>query len=261
MVAPSAAPGIRTRPQRGGKRGDMSQKRVLEAAVFGALLCLGLVLLGVILSRGFVALRALDRTVTVKGLSEREVAADVAIWPIRFELAEDDLGRLAAGLERANAQVLAFLQAGGFTPQEITAGVPAIVDRQAQRYGGGGEEGLRYLGNGTLTVYSTNIEGVRAAMGRLVELGRQGVAIGGQDYELRPEFLFTRLNDIKPDMIEDATRNAREAAEKFARDSDSHLGKIKRAYQGQFTIEDRDSNTPHIKKVRVVATVEYFLSD
>lgn len=239
----------------------MANRRVLEAAVFGALICLGLVLLGSFLARGIVTFRALDRTVTVKGLAEKEVPADIAIWPIRFDVAGDDLTRLTAELERNSAQVLAFLQANGFTEQEITVGVPAIIDRQAQRYGGGAEEGLRYLGNGTLTVYSTNIEGVRTAMGRLVELGKQGVAVGAQDFDVRPQFLFTHLNDIKPAMIEDATRNAREVAEKFARDSDSNLGKIKRAYQGQFTIEDRDSNTPHIKNVRVVATLEYFLTD
>ena len=98
-------------------------------------------------------------------------------------------------------------------------------------------------------------------MTRLVELGKQGLAIAGADYEARTQFLFTRLNDIKPDMIEAATRNAREVATRFAQDSDSRLGKIRRASQGQFSIDDRDSNTPHIKKVRVVSTVEYYLSD
>ena len=98
-------------------------------------------------------------------------------------------------------------------------------------------------------------------MTQLVELGKQGVAIAGADYEARTQFLFTRLNDIKPDMIEAATRNAREVATRFAQHSDSRLGKIRRASQGQFSIDDRDSNTPHIKKVRVVSTVEYYLSD
>jgi hypothetical protein len=112
-----------------------------------------------------------------------------------------------------------------------------------------------------VTVYSNDIEAVRRAMTKVAELGREGVAVGGQDYESRTQFLFTGLNELKPGMIEEATRNAREVAEKFARDSDSRLGKIKTATQGQFSINDRDSNTPHIKKVRVVSTLTYYLDD
>lgn len=98
-------------------------------------------------------------------------------------------------------------------------------------------------------------------MQKLVELGKLGIAITGETYESKTQFLFTKLTEIKPGMIEEATKNAREAAEKFAQDSKSRLGKIKKASQGQFSIEDRDSNTPHIKKVRVVSTVEYYLTD
>jgi hypothetical protein len=94
-----------------------------------------------------------------------------------------------------------------------------------------------------------------------VELGKQGIAISGEDYQSRTEFLFTELNSIKPAMIEEATENARQVAEKFAQDSSSRLGKIRRAQQGQFSISDRDNNTPYIKKVRVVSTLEYYLSD
>jgi hypothetical protein len=98
-------------------------------------------------------------------------------------------------------------------------------------------------------------------MKKLFELGKQGIAISGQDYQTKTQFLFTNLNEIKPEMIEEATKNARKVAEKFAKDSDSKLGKIKKARQGQFSINERDSNTPHIKKVRVVSTLEYYLSD
>ena len=94
---------------------------------------------------------------------------------------------------------------------------------------------------------------------KLADLGKQGIAISGEGYNT--QFVYSQLNQIKPAMIEEATRNAREAANKFAKDSDSTLGKIKRASQGQFSIEDRDSSTPHIKKVRVVSTVQYYLSD
>jgi hypothetical protein len=94
-----------------------------------------------------------------------------------------------------------------------------------------------------------------------VELGKQGIAISGGDYQSKPVFIFKKLNELKPVMIEEATKNARAVAEKFARDSNSKLGKIKSASQGEFSIEDRDSNTPYIKQVRVVSTVEYYLSD
>ncbi len=231
-----------------------------SAFVLGALLCVGLALLGYFVSGGIVRIRALDRTVEVKGLSEREVPADIAIWPIRFNEADNDLNLLFLTLERKNAAIEAFLKKRGFKEDEISVSAPAIQDRQAQGYSDT-QIKFRYSGASTLTVYTPNVDSVRNAMKDLVELGKQGIAIAGQDYEAKTEYLFTRLNDIKPDMVEEATKNARLVAEKFARDSQSGLGKIKRAVQGQFSINDRDSNTPHIKKVRVVSTLEYYLAD
>jgi len=231
-----------------------------SAFVLGVLLCVGLALLGYFVSGGIVRIRALDRTVEVKGLSEREVPADIAIWPIRFNEADNDLNLLFLTLERKNAAIEAFLKKRGFKEDEISVSAPAIQDRQAQGYSDT-QIKFRYSGASTLTVYTRNVDSVRNAMKDLVELGKQGIAIAGQDYEAKTEYLFTRLNDIKPDMVEEATKNARLVAEKFARDSQSGLGKIKRAVQGQFSINDRDSNTPHIKKVRVVSTLEYYLAD
>lgn len=238
----------------------MKNGRRGEALILGLLLCLGLGLLGWFARDGLLTSRALERTVTVKGLSEREVPADIAIWPVRFNEAGDDLNRLYGQIQAKNVLVVEFLKGAGFTDAEISVSVPAVTDRQAQNYGGG-QPALRYSGASTITVYSGDIAAVRGAMTRLVELGKQGIAIAGQDYEARTEFLFTGLNGIKPAMIEEATRNAREVAEKFAADSGSRLGKIRRAQQGQFTIEDRDSSTPTIKKVRVVSTLEYILVD
>ncbi len=231
-----------------------------SAFILGAFLCVGLALLGYFVSGGIVRIRALDRTVEVKGLSEREVPADIAIWPIRFNEADNDLNLLFLTLERKNAAIEAFLKKRGFKEDEISVSAPAIQDRQAQGYSDT-QIKFRYSGASTLTVYTRNVDSVRNAMKDLVELGKQGIAIAGQDYEAKTEYLFTRLNDIKPDMVEEATKNARLVAEKFARDSQSGLGKIKRAVQGQFSINDRDSNTPHIKKVRVVSTLEYYLAD
>ncbi|MCP5431611.1 MAG: SIMPL domain-containing protein [Chromatiaceae bacterium] len=231
------------------------------AMVLGVLLALGLSVLGYQLADAMVSFKAAERAVTVKGLAEREVAADTVIWPIRFNAADDDLQGLYSTLDRQGGLVTAFLHEAGFTQEEITPSAPAIVDRRAQGYGNPAAQDLRYAGNVTVTVYSRNVNRVLQAMRRLTELGKQGIAIAGEDYGVRTEFLYTALNDIKPAMIEEATRNAREVAAKFAQDSESRLGKIRTANQGLFSIQDRDSNTAHIKKVRVVSTVEYYLVD
>jgi hypothetical protein len=235
--------------------------RIGPALVLGLLLCTGLLGLGYWVTNGFMQFKALERSVTVKGLAEREVSADVAIWPIRFSEAGNDLVELYQTVQAHNALVVEFLRQQGFGDAEISVSAPAMVDRQAQPYANAANIKFRYAATSTITIYSTRVDQVRSAMTRLVELGKQGLAIAGADYEARTQFLFTHLNDIKPDMIEAATRNARQVATRFAQDSDSRLGKIRRASQGQFSIDDRDSNTPHIKKVRVVSTVEYYLSD
>ena len=240
-------------------RNSSGERSVASSFVLGAFLFVGLVGLGFLLARGVLNLKALERTVTVKGLSEREVAADIAVWPIRFNEAANDLNRLAAAVEEKNELVLSFLRDRGFRSEEITLSAPSIMDRLAQ--GWSGDQGLRYAGASTITVYTGDVDRVRSAMSDLVELGKAGVAISTQDYEARTEFIFSGLNDLKPEMIEEATRNSREVAEKFASDSQSRLGKIRQASQGQFSIQDRDSNTPHIKKIRVVSTIEYYLSD
>ena len=239
----------------------MNERNIISAVLLGTLLCVGLATMGLLLSEGIIKFRDMERVVSVKGLSERDMPADVAIWPIRFSEVSNDLSELYGSLESKNDKVNNFLRQQGFKVDEISVSEPAIQDRQAQ---GVSEEQVRngrYAGTSTLTVYSNDIEMVRKAMSNLAQLGQNGIAISGQDYDVKTQFLFTKLNDIKPAMIEEATRNAREVAEKFAHDSGSKLGKIKRASQGQFSIDDRDSNTPYIKKVRIVSTVEYYLVD
>jgi len=223
-------------------------------------LAIGIALGGFLAGRGIVASKALDRVVTVKGLAEREVPADVAIWPIRFVLAGNDVDALYRDVEQKQKIVMAFLSDAGFQSDEISAAAPAITDRQAQAYGDV-QARFRYSAAQTVTVYTSRVSEVLAATTHLIDLGKSGIVIAGDDYQSRTQFLFTGLNDVKPAMIEEATRNAREVAEKFAADSDSRLGRIKTASQGQFSIEDRDGNTPHIKKVRVVSTVQYYLAD
>ena len=180
----------------------------------------------------------------------------VAIWPIRYTEVSNGLGEVYGAIEQKNEKIRLFLQQQGFKADEISVAVPGIQDRQAQGFSEEQVRNGRYAGTSTLTVYSTDIDMVRKAMTNLAQLGQNGIAISGQDYDVRTQFLFNGLNNIKPAMIEEATRNAREVAEKFAHDSGSKLGKIKRASQGQFSVEDRDSNTPYIKRVRIVSTVE-----
>lgn len=233
---------------------------------FGAALALGLgivvgaAVLGHLLGSSAIRFKEYERSVVVKGLSVRELPADVVIWPIAFTVTDNDLGALYEALERNTQAIRAFLSEHGIGEAEITVSPPAVTDKLAQQYGGPRAE-FRYTANQSVTVYSTDVATVRSAIGDLAALGRSGIALTGGDHRTGTEYLFTGLNDVKPQMIEEATNKAREVAEKFAEDSQSTLGKIKRARQGQFSINDRDRNNPHIKKVRVVSTVEYYLSD
>lgn len=224
------------------------------------ILAVGIAAGGYLAGDGYFRAKTLERTVVVKGLAEREVAADVAIWPVRFIAADNDLETLYRRLETQAKLVTDFLAERGFSTDEISVGQPAIVDKQAQAYGDQNVR-FRFSASQIITVYTPDVERVRGSQRDLNQLGKAGLVISGDDYQARTEYLFTGLNDLKPAMIEEATRNAREVADKFAEDSNSVLGKIKSASQGQFSISDRDSNTPHIKKVRVVSTIEYYLSD
>jgi hypothetical protein len=232
-----------------------------SSLVLGLSIAAGLGLLGHLVGDAALRVKGLERTVVVKGLSEREVPADTAIWPIRFQDAAGDLSALFDSVQGKNRKVRDFLAGHGLKDAEVTTNPPAVTDLHAQNYGDRSAAPFRFTASSVTTVYSTNVAAVRAAMADAIALGRQGVAITGEDYEQRTQFLFTKLNDLKPGMIAEATQNARAVAGKFAEDSGSSLGAIKTAAQGQFTIEDRDSTTPYIKRVRVVSTVEYFLAD
>jgi len=239
----------------------MDNNNVKPAFVLGIFISIGLAAVGYLIAGGVVKIKALERTIEVKGLSEREVPANIAIWPIKFNEADNDLNKLFTTIQRKNLIIVEFLKRYGFHDKEISTSAPAIFDRQAQEYEGSDKGRFRYSGTSTITVYTENVDSVRKTMGKLVELGKQGIAISGENYQSKTVFMFTKLNDIKPVMIEEATKNARAVAEKFAQDSKSKLGKIRSASQGQFSIEDRDSNTPFIKKIRVVSTLVYYLSD
>lgn len=239
----------------------MRENSKASALVLGVFIFLGLATLGYLLGNAAIKFKEYERTVTVKGLSEREYEADIVIWPIQFTEASNNLGELYGSIERSTEKIRVFLEEAGISQEEITFSIPSITDKSAQQYGNQAKAEFRYTAIQTVTAYSKNIKSVRSVMGTLSELGKQGIVFSGGNYQSTTEYLFTRLNEAKPGMIEEATRKAREVAEKFASDSKSTLGKIRKASQGQFSINARDKNNPHIKKVRVVSTVEYYLSD
>lgn len=231
-----------------------------SSLVLGVFIFSGLAVLGFFLGSSAIKFKEYERTVTVKGLSEREYPADIAIWPIQFSVANNDLTQLYESIEKDADEIIHFLKANGFEEDEMNASSPGIADKLAQGYEKSKIE-FRYHAIQTITVYSKKIQHVRSTMNKLAELGKKGIVLTEGGYQNSTEYLFTRLNEIKPGMIEEATTKAREVARKFAKDSDSRLGKIKKASQGQFSINDRDKNNPHIKKIRVVSTIEYYLSD
>lgn len=238
-----------------------TQNNTGGALLLGAGILLGLAALGYLLGTAVDRFKGYERTVTVKGLAEREVPADIVIWPIQFTATSNDLPSLYRDIAASSERIEKFLSEQGIAPQAVSASMPAVTDKSAQQYGGGPRPEFRYTALQTVTVYSDQVEQVRSAMNKLADLGREGIAFSQNNYQGQTEYIFTGLNDIKPEMVEQATVEARQVAQKFAEDSDSVLGKIKRASQGRFSISDRDKNNPHIKKVRVVSTVEYYLSD
>ena len=223
------------------------------------LLMIGLIVMGVLLMLGLGRVNQGTRTVNVRGLAEMDVEANKVVWPIVVKVVSNDLNTLYNDVNKNNDAVVKFLKNNGLTDEEIAVDAPQVVDRAANMYDNDWKQ--RYNVTSKIIVTSKNVDLVRGLMSRQGELLKQGVAISAQDYGTSTIYEYTELNSIKPQMIEDATKNARAAAEKFAKDSNSKLGKIKTANQGLFTIENIDENTPYIKHVRVVTNVTYFLED
>jgi hypothetical protein len=237
--------------------------------VAAGLVALGLIVAGGLVGRGFTNARLDDRFVSVKGVSEREVKADLALWPIQFSSADEDLARAQARNEAGIRRTLGFLAAQGLDTSSAQLQSPQVTDRQANPYQPRGE-GARFIVSQSLILRSTEPDRVLAASQRIGELVASGVVLSsGPEYggPSGPSFLFTKLNDIKPEMIAEATARAREAAEQFARDARSRLGGIRRASQGVFVILPRDQapgvseESQLMKTVRVVTSVDYYLRD
>ena len=226
----------------------------------GLFIMVGLVVLGMMFPRAVEKYRSYDRTVNVKGLCEKEVKADKVIWPVVYKVMANDIQSIYDQTDGSNAVIMDYLKAGGIDASEITVSVPQISDKFANEYGNN-DRAYRYIATNVITVCTDKVDDVLGLMSKQSDLLKKGIVTGGNTWENPVEFKYEGLNEIKPAMIEEATMNAREAAEKFAKDSESRLGKIKTANQGTFTIENRDSNTPYIKKVRVVTSVSYYLKN
>lgn len=233
----------------------METIRKSAPAIFVAL---GLVILGWFLYAGIRRFADRDRQVVVRGLAEKEVMANKVTWPLVVKTLGNDLQPLYQQLNTNNATVVKFLTDNGIQAKEISVGAPTVYDKDAQTYQS--DAAYRYNVTEVITVTTTQVEKVNALVKRQGELLKLGVALSS-DYENRITYEYTDLNKVKPGMIAEATKNAREAAAKFAEDSESTIGSIKSASQGQFTIDDRDAFTPWIKNIRVVTTVTYYLDE
>lgn len=230
-----------------------------EKIVAALIVAMGLMGMGGALRSGIIQYKNMDRSVTVKGLSEREVMANKVTWSLTYKELGNNPMDMYDLLEQKNGKVLAFLKASGIKDENISINPPQISDRQADNYGNE-IMNYRYKATSVITVTSTEVEKVRGLLSKQSELMKQGIALVSDEYgDNSVVYEFTGLNSIKPEMVEEATKNARATAQKFADDSGSELGEIRSAQQGQFSIEDRDAYTPYIKNLRVVNTIEYSL--
>jgi hypothetical protein len=231
----------------------------LTTLIAGVAIALGLAVAGFFIGDGLFKARSSERFVTVKGLAEREAKADLAIWPIMFAVTADDLVTLQSRADDSARKIRAYLERD-FNDEPVSVSAPRVQDREAQGMLREQAKLSRYVAEVTVTLRTGRIDAVRASIERSGELVKQGVALV-QNYEARTNYLFTQLEQVKPEMIAAATKDARRAAEQFAADSGSRVGAIRRAQQGYFAVEDRDPFSPEFKKIRVVTTVEFFLLD
>lgn len=230
--------------------------------VFAIILAVGVVGLGAFLKSGIVGFKDNDRIVLVKGLAEIEVEADKVIWPISFKVAGNNLLSLYSEMEQTEHKIKQFLKIHNISDSTISVAIPAVQDLSTDQYHSSNKIAFRYIITSSITVNTREVNKTLKAMQSVSELIKQGIAINSSQWgRSSVTFDFNGLNEIKPKLIRQATANARLSAEQFAMDSDSKLGKIKTARQGEVVINTPDITTPYKKTVRVVTTIEYFLKD
>jgi hypothetical protein len=238
------------------------QLRHITTLVAAILVAVGLAAAGKFVGDGFRMGRAADRYVTVKGLAERTVTADLAVWPIRVTATGNDLGAVQSTVDQSVDSLTVFLVGEGLPKEALERGRVEVNDLMASPYRPEGADKARYIIAQTVTVRTEEVDKVRTASARTGELVKLGVVFGDTG---GPVYAFTGLNGIKPEMIAEATKAARAGAEQFAADSGSSVGAIRQANQGVFTIGGREgvgergADGEVEKRVRVVSTIEFFL--
>lgn len=272
-LSPVHAGSQRQNPAKGEHKMDGSNSTNRGGiAILGLLLALGLIVGGWILGAQIKATRLSDRYVTVKGLAERDVKSDLAIWPLGYKEAGDDLAALYAKTETDKKAILQFLAQQSIQPSEIELGLVRVVDTQANEFGGGNRAPRRYIVQQEITVRTPRVDLVAAASQKTMQLLQAGIVLNSNPGQ-GLIYKFIALNSIKPDMITEATRNARAAADRFASDSGSKVGSIRQANQGVFSIlpansgsatdepgfENSNADGSLRKTVRVVSSVQYYL--
>lgn len=228
--------------------------------ISATILAIGIVVLGFSLKSAIDNFSNKDRKVSVKGLAEKEVEADKVTWPIATKELGDDLPELYNSIGRTQQKIKAFLLRNGIKESEIQLNAPTVIDMNAEQYTDN-RKPYRYNITSIVTVTSSNVKLVRSIIARQGELLKEGIAVVSGGYENPVKYEYVSFKSMKPQMMQEAIKNAEQTAEQFAENSHSKLNKIVNADQGQFSIDDRDNNTPYIKKVRVVTTVTYSLKD
>ncbi len=224
--------------------------RIKEALI----LAVGMIVLGWFIKSGIDNFANKDRQVTVKGLAEREVNADQVTWSISTTEMGDDLPQLYERISQQSQKIKAFLVKNGLSEKDITINPPTVNDLEANTWSEN-RKNFRYTASTTVTVYTKDVQKVNEVIYKQGDLLEQGVAIESG----YPSYEFTSFQSMKLEMMSEAIKNAEKTADEFAKASNSSLNGIQTAGQGQFEIEDRDQNTPYIKKIRVVTTVTYGL--
>lgn len=224
--------------------------------VSAVIMALGIAVAGLFIFLGVHEVANKDRSVVAKGLSTRDVQSDHVVWPLTFTVEGNDLNEVHSRMSKAKSTMLDFLISKGFESSDITVGRINIEDRWAYSYSNQ-KPANRYAVNSTIIVSTDKVDAVVANQGCQVELLAKGLIVNVNDWEVNYE--FNGLNDLKPLMVEEATVNARAVAQKFADDAECKLGSIKKASQGQFSVES-DTHQPWVKHVRVVTTIDYFLN-
>ena len=240
----------------------MSDQSVMKTIFAALILSIGLAGAGWFVKSGLTAFRMEDRVVTVKGLAERDVEADLAIWTLTHSGTSNDLSEVQQKIESNEKIILSYLEYAGFSADEVNVEPLQAQELLAQAYRPNGVEQGRYIITQMVTIRTNDMGKMEKAAGGLGTLLKQGVTLSNSG---QPTYMFTNLNDIKPAMLQEAVKNARDSAQEFANDSGQNVTGIKQAYQGVFQILPRDpvdyvsEQNQRYKRVRVVSTIDFLL--